>query len=123
LQVVHTGISSKDIQIIGDIKGAMMLSKKEVRVIKHLPLPTSKRFDERIKPITKRRITAVLIVLFGIFFSSIYVFLAFSLPVKGNWIFAIIGAIIFIYFCFSALRILRIYVPTGLESFGDDITK
>jgi hypothetical protein len=127
IQIVHTGITSDDVSVFGDIKGAKPLKRKRIRVFRYLPLPTSDSFDKRVKPAIRRRIFALFFLLAGIFILGIGIFSflqpsfqsTFSDPSQ-------ISTLIFSAFCFIGMVILFLntwtsHIPSGLEIIEEDL--
>lgn len=67
LQVVHTGTSEEDLEVVGDIKGSSGIQKKDIRVYRYLPLPTPAEFDKRLEPAAKRLIRGLLYFFAGLY--------------------------------------------------------
>ena len=132
IQIVHTGITSDDISLSGDIKGAKPLKKKRIRVYRDLPLPTPLSFDKRFKPATRRKIRALLSLFTGIVVLGVSIF-SFLQPsvlqptVKSNpsqtyqIMILAVGSVYFIAFLFMFFVTWSIHVPSGLEIIEEDL--
>ncbi|HEV2805147.1 MAG TPA: hypothetical protein VGW57_09480 [Chthoniobacterales bacterium] len=128
IQVVHTGTSSSDLRVLGDIKGAPKLTSRTIDVFRLVLLPTSETFDRKLQPSTRRKVNAVVLFLVGIIalcwagflFNSMIVlhsngilFLLFSLLMAGT---AMLGGRAFL----MGFRFWRRGSPRGLELFEQD---
>lgn len=127
IQVIHTGTSSEDINIVGTVKGAKVL-KKYLTPANRLPLPTSKETDEfilkRFSPPTRRKITTMVsfLVIILTLISSYFLVTTWGSdsPYKSLW-----GGLA-IVFGLCALLAITLHInrenqlPIGLEVYFDE---
>lgn len=124
IQIVHTGTSSNDLTLVGDIIGAPLLLSRRIERARFLNLPTPQRFDDSLTPTTRRRINACvpLVVGIGLLFLCGW-FLTRSWNIKlgqFNWIVYGQAAILGIAAFYQLQKSVRIWThgpPKGLELF------
>ena len=125
IQVVHTGTSSKDIDLTGDIKGSKPLRKRAIRVFRYLPLPTRASFDESLRPSLRRKIRAMIYFSFGlvvVVFLILLLLLADDPPSLIEYVFAGYALLVFLVAGAAGLRTWRMHPPSGLEAYEYDFT-
>jgi hypothetical protein len=118
-QLVHSGTKSEDIVVTGILQGAGKPRRRETKVTGYLPLPTPRSFDEKLRPLTRRRIGLCLrLLVFTALFSPAIVTAAIDGVRNGFnnriWIFSVIYGLV------VAMEILdyqRTGAPRGLDSF------
>jgi hypothetical protein len=127
IQVIHTGTSSADIQVAGAIKSAGGPKKRIIKVVQYLPLPTSKAFDQRLSPNTRKVVRALFVVIpligFGLVFLITPLVSTPDKPLSGDEWFSV-G-----YGCFAlaagvgwiAINLLRDRIPKGLQAYTEEI--
>jgi hypothetical protein len=133
IQIIHTGTSSDNIKLEGNIKGVKLIRKVKMYIPNYLPFPTPASFDENISTQTKRRISALVLLMFGVLPFMISVILILSLvnpsiqealsapPNPFSTIFlSIIGILMFLFSAYTSVQRWRSHVPLGLESFEED---
>lgn len=134
IQVVHTGTTSKNINIIGDIKGVKKLRKKNVDIVKYLSIPTPLWFDKKLTSATRRKLQALYYLIISVFFLLSVVLIIYVSTNSFTWsIFELsnfesifLAFNIFIctlyssWFLYKAFKILQTGVPKGLEGFEED---
>jgi len=119
IELVHTGISSNDLVIKGDIKGVDRMIKVPYRRVERFWFANILfRFIRNNK--TRRRINAIYSLIFAGMTFWLLSYVMYN-PEKGNWnsvvIFATSCALLPIL---HAIRTWRIVIPTGLEKFEED---
>lgn len=129
IQIVHTGTSSKDLNVAGDIKGANSIKNK-------FTIPIWMKLFNRfsIRPRLRRRSTALFAIVTGCFYIVLGFLQFFSTPtsslfisqtvksVAGKWfalIFFPLTGLLLLYMGLSLWKRLGV-APKGLESFYDD---
>lgn len=129
LQIVHTGTSSKDIAVLGSIKGVDKIVKKKYLVLRNLPIPTSSEFDNRITPKTKRIIIGVFSLLSGILVGAFFLIMPIlkyysaEEPVQtSEWVvFMTMGTIYLVMGVYIGYYLIfRSKPPTGLNEFEEE---
>lgn len=121
LQVVHSGIRSKDISVVGTIMGAGTPRQQKIQVYEYLPLPTSREFDERLKPVTKRRLRSLIMSIPAIVMWILYIMYLTTAKEFGvaGWLFFGMAA------SYTVLPLAMYFrsgkVPVGLSSFEEII--
>lgn len=126
IQVVHSGTSSEDVQVLGSIKGAGVPHKKDIKVVNFLPLPTSRAFDQRRKPATRRRIFALVSAIPLLVYLAFVIVLAVTAdePLEAfEWalLALFIGIAAIPAFFISVAYLWRGKPPTGLGEFEAEI--
>ncbi len=120
IQVIHSGRSSEDVDVIGTVKGAGKPARKHIKVIRYLPLPTSRAFDQRLKPHIKRRLFIFLAAAsFTLLLVSIGGFAAVAYTSTAEWLTALFAVLFGGSLAVFQSTIVRLgpAVPPGLESF------
>lgn len=128
IQIIHTGKSSYDLNIVGTVKSAK-IQKKYLTPADRLPLPTPKEIDELMlkpfSPPTRRKIIATVsyLVIILTLISSFLLIITWSLnsPYKSLLIWAtiIFGFCSFLAIMFTINR--QNQLPSGLETYFDEI--
>ena len=130
IQIVHTGTSSKDLNVTGDIKGAIAI-KNKYTIPKWMNL-----FDRfSIRPRLRRRLTTLFAIVASGFYIVLGIIQFFSTPTSSlllmgqgeksaasRWfslIFLSLSGLLMLYMGLSLWKRLGV-APNGLESFYDD---
>jgi hypothetical protein len=122
IQVIHTGITSDDLLLDGDIKGAKCLRKRNIRVFRYLPLPTPKELDRRISPSLKRKIRAAMYFAMGLILLVMGV-TSYSIQPHATPDLFVLGISLLYYILLTvmALRTWWMHPPSGLEAYEEDM--
>jgi len=137
IQIFHTGTSSQDISVKGDIKGVKVLRQKDVEVTE-LPFPLVVFFRKNIKHDMKRRIMIVGYLVVTLFFLSCgALFILFTLLPRAsdlssaglnyftnivlNYLNGVVFAVLGVFYLWRSIQKWRSASPKGLESFEEEI--
>lgn len=128
VQVVHSGTSSKDLQLLGSIKGSGSPQKRDIAVLRYLPFPPP--FDSRLKPAQNRLVVGLMAIILSIIFVitivAIYISIALGAvePLEAwKWLLIILvgGGFSLSYFIVGVTFIWRAKTPRGLHMFEEEM--
>jgi hypothetical protein len=124
LQIMHTGLSSRDITVEGSVKGVNKIYSKNIETV-WLPL-TPKKFDRKFSPLMRRRISIFLnFSLSAIVLAMGFTILSRSTPRTPDYEKTILVFQVIFMMTFLVARIVNVYKstpPKGLEIFEDELT-
>lgn len=125
VQLIHTGLSSKDVTVRGSAKGSRPPKQRRVTVYRWLPLPTSAAFDANLSPVRRRKTVALLngaIALTALLLVVAEIVVRRERPDSGvDFLLNSLMALYAFAFAWRALRIWRGSVPKGLEIYEEDM--
>lgn len=127
IQVVHTGISSKDLTVEGDIRGVKALRRVNVPLVRR-SANVSVAFPQRFGQKARRKV--MLIIVFGIIILMtiliilfIVSYIYFTAPeMLVILLFSLVAFVPLLYlYAKAGIRLLGRTAPHGLEAFEEDI--
>jgi hypothetical protein len=126
VQIIHTGVSSKDIRVEGSIKGVKRIRRKRIDTV-WFSSTTPTEFDRRFSPLVRRRILILINSFVAIMVLIACVYLISSPLPKGfensSRRFMIANAsFLFSVFTATTIRLWTTASPKGLEIFEDELT-
>ena len=131
IQVLHTGVSSRDIKVIGDIRNGKPARRKYNIYENHLhTMPFGKRIENKLSIKLRERINFTIQkiqAIWYIFIGTILIFLSmfgFVSNKPKNWTgIVLLGVIAFLSLVLISVGVMtwKRTVPSGLEMFGEEL--
>lgn len=122
-QVVHSGLTSEDIQVVGTVVGSGQPCQHKIPFIDLLPLPTKRSFDEKLRPTTKRRIMALIAIIPAIMMWALFSAEVFVRTEKesGSEVWVLLGMALFytVIAVLAGIHFGRGKIPAGLGIFEE----
>lgn len=122
LQVVHTGTSFEDLDVVGDIKGAPAVRYKRIKVPRYVPAPMPVYFAARVKPAIARRLSASIMLLAGLYLGvhgAVAALLGLESTIDWLGVLADFGGLVVL--TSAGVLILRARPPSGLEALEEEV--